>query len=539
MNYMEQLFLQILNMSLTASFIVGIVLILRVLFHKIPKIYSYVLWIIVFFRFLFPFTLESILSFIPVNKQIIIPHKVTPTNAALSDGLGAVNDVMNQVITSSSTSINNSSISPLQLITLSATLIWMLGIGIFTVVTVINYVRLQRTLQTATLIIPKSKSSCSVYETDQINSPFLLGLFQPRIYLPLGMEANERKYVLAHEQMHWSRRDYIIKLLCYLAVILHWFNPLALLSFHMMTKDMEMSCDEQVMNRAKLDIRTDYSNALFHISLKQSGIMLPLAFGESNTKERIKNVLNFKKPPIYVAIVAILVIIITAYTMLTTMNQSATKTNQDKASVPTSSVSNETNIDKSTPDQNAPTQNVTDQEVEETDNVISNAAEQEAVEQDNVVLEAADTEAVEQNNVVPKPAEQDNVVTQPAELVPDNQNFTSLINLIGISKEELIKNFNEEPVKVDEGGLEFKNAQIRVWFDENKKVAQVFLMNNQMDLNGVKIGDKISQFKEVFGEPTSEKKDDAHFKYDNVFLSVIYDKENGNTYAVYILKDDF
>ncbi len=120
-------------------------------------------------------------------------------------------------------------------------------------------------------------------------------------------------------------------------------------------------------------------------------------------------------------------------------------------------------------------------------------------------------------------------------------NFTEYINLLGFSKDELISTLNEKPSSIGEGGVEFKKAGIRVWFDQknNDKVEQIFTMRNDLNLNGVKIGDKISRFKEVFGNPVSDKSGDAHFKYKNIFLSVNYDANTGQTYAIYILKNDF
>ncbi|CUU48026.1 hypothetical protein [Clostridium beijerinckii] len=120
-------------------------------------------------------------------------------------------------------------------------------------------------------------------------------------------------------------------------------------------------------------------------------------------------------------------------------------------------------------------------------------------------------------------------------------NFTEYMNLLGFSKDELINTLNEKPSSIGEGGVEFKKAGIRVWFDQknNDKVEQIFTMRNDLNLNGVKIGDKISRFKEVFGNPVSDKNGDAHFKYNNIFLSVNYDANTGQTYAIYILKNDF
>lgn len=347
MSGIEHVFVKILNMSLNASFVVIAVLLIRIFFRKIPKKYSYLLCIIVFLRFLWPFTVESVVSLIPVKSEPITYERLVRAMPNEEGDLAYVNDISNKDNTTSyNNGVSNISGAGNSLISdnfllennnhliedinvnantnhsfdyiVIASIIWLSIALLLICVSVIKLGILQMKLRTATLT---SEPYERIYETDQIVSPFIIGIVRPRIYLPVGLSEKEMYHVVNHEQMHWKRRDYLVKLIAFLAVLLHWFNPFVWLSYYMLIKDMEMSCDEMVMEQTEEDIRQDYSRSLLSLSIKQGGLLSPLAFGESNTKSRVKNILKFKKPSSLVSIVAIILVVITAVTLLTNSKQ--------------------------------------------------------------------------------------------------------------------------------------------------------------------------------------------------------------------------
>lgn len=321
MNVIVPILLKVLNMSISASFVVGIVIIIRLLMKKLPKIYSYFLWMIVFIRFLIPFTIESMVSLIPVKQQVIQYYDLTGTNPSLYTGFERIDQTVNNAINSNALPIRQTDGISMQIVMNYIALLWLAVVIVLFTVVMIQYIKLRTKLQTATLVHNYEKDF-GIYESDQITSPFLLGFIKPSVYIPNGLSESEIKYVLAHEEVHLNRKDNIVKLICFFAVLLHWFNPLAWISFYMMTKDMEMSCDETVMNKNTEDIRGDYSNTLLSLTLNQKSNPILLAFGENNAKARIKNVLKFKRASLGIGIIALLIVAITAITMLTTNNTS-------------------------------------------------------------------------------------------------------------------------------------------------------------------------------------------------------------------------
>lgn len=302
---MSSYFIVILNMSLTASYVALGVIIARMLLKKAPKIFSYALWAIVLFRLVSPFSFESSFSLIPGKTEAISQDIIYSQNPAITTGIGMVDNVANQSIQFSLPPVKPwNSVNPMGIVMEIAAFIWMLGIALLLSYGMISYLRLKHRLSTATLVYE------NVYETDRIKTPFVLGFIKPKIYIPTELSESELNYILKHEKTHIRRLDYIIKPVAFLALILHWFNPLIWLSYFLMVKDMEMSCDESVMKQSSSDIRANYANSLLSLSAKQSGLLSPLAFGESSLKSRIKNVLNYKKPAFWVTIVAIAVVLV-------------------------------------------------------------------------------------------------------------------------------------------------------------------------------------------------------------------------------------
>lgn len=309
---MSNYFITVLNMSLSASFVAVAVIITRLFLKKAPKIFSYALWAMVLFRLVCPITFESPLSLIPGMTNAIPQDIVYSQNPTITTQIEIIDNVINQSIQASLPAVNPAaSVNPMGIFMEIAKSIWLLGILMFLSYGVISYIKLKNKLLTATLV------ENNIYETDRIQTPFVLGIIKPRIFIPIGLAGMELDYILKHEKTHIKHYDYIIKPLAFLIIVIHWFNPLMWLSYFLMIKDMEMACDESVMKQSNEDIRINYSNSLLSLSRKQSGLLFPLAFGESNTKSRIKNVLNYRKSAFWVTIFVVVIIAVVAVGLMT------------------------------------------------------------------------------------------------------------------------------------------------------------------------------------------------------------------------------
>ena len=297
---MRSLFLTVFNMSLTASYVALAVIMVRMLLKKAPKIFSYALWAVVLFRLVCPFTFESSLSLIP-DKTGSIPEDITfVQNTSVNNTTDITGNWVNEPLNSLPIVNSSGDMDIIAIVMESGAVVWVLGIISILLYVVISYLKLKHKLSTATLVRE------NIFETDRIQTPFVLGLIKPRIFIPIGISGNEIDYIIEHEKTHIKRYDYAIKPVSFLVLAVHWFNPIVWLSYFLMVKDMEMSCDESVMKHSNRDIRASYSFSLLSLSAKQSGLLSPLAFGESNVKSRIKNVLSYKKPAFWMIIVAII-----------------------------------------------------------------------------------------------------------------------------------------------------------------------------------------------------------------------------------------
>lgn len=310
MGFFEDAFISILNMSITASYVAIAVIISRLLLKKAPKVFSYALWSIVLFRLICPFSFSSSFSLLGLihpaqtgtSPAQYIPQDIGMMAAPTVDtGVDSANTAFNSSLPAATPF---ASVNPMQIWITLGTLIWLIGAAVLLIYAVISYLRLKRQISIATLV------SDNVYETDLIRSPFVCGFVKPKIYLPLSLAGHEREYILCHEQTHITRLDYLVKPVAFLALALHWFNPLMWLCFSLMTKDMEMSCDERVIQRTKGEEVTSYSGSLLALAThKKMPSPSPLAFGESNVKARINNILNYKKPAFWVIIASVIAVI--------------------------------------------------------------------------------------------------------------------------------------------------------------------------------------------------------------------------------------
>lgn len=303
---MSSFFMTILNMSLTASYVALIVMAIRFVLGKlrVPRVFSYALWAVVLFRLVFPISFESAFSLIPA-KTNAIPHDIGLLQSpAVNTGFAIIDNTVNNAIQVTVPPIEvAASVNSMQVILNIGTLVWLLGIGLLFGYALFSYLGLKRRLAFATRV------EGHIFETDQIQTPFVMGFIKPRIYLPTGLGEQYKDYIIKHEQTHLRRYDHLIKPLAFFTLVLHWFNPLIWLSYFLMIKDMEMSCDERVMKETNDDVRSDYSRTLLALASKQSSLLGPLSFGESNVKSRVRNILHYKRPVFWVGAIATVIVL--------------------------------------------------------------------------------------------------------------------------------------------------------------------------------------------------------------------------------------
>jgi len=295
---MDKLFLAIVNMSLTGAFVIAAICLARQLLKKAPKIMSYALWAVAGFRLIFPFSIESVFSLIPFAAAPIPADIAMQPIPHINSGVMLVDNIVSGSLPAP---MLGASANPLQIWMAIGAFVWLTGVAIMLIYGVISFVALKGKMKEA------AHCEANIYETTQIKSPFVLGVFSPKIYLPAALSEHERGYILLHEQTHIRRRDHIVKFAAYFVLCLHWFNPLAWLAFLLMSADMEMACDERVMRELGGDIRDDYSMSLVRIAAgRRIPCGSPLAFGEGGMKERVKRVLNFRKPSRIIIAVAVI-----------------------------------------------------------------------------------------------------------------------------------------------------------------------------------------------------------------------------------------
>ena len=312
---MNELFLKIINMSISASWLVLAVLILRFVLKKAPKWINVLLWGIVAIRLICPFSFESTLSLIPSAETIPlnIGMDTTPT---INSGISAINNAVNPIISQSNTPMAGASINPLQITIGIYEYIWIFGMIALALYTAISYWRLRRKVDTAV------RYKDNIFQSENVSFPFVLGIIKPRIYLPFKMNGQYLEYVVAHEQAHICRKDHWWKPLGFLLLMIHWFNPLMWLAYVLLCRDIELACDEKVIKELGNEQRGDYTQALVACSVNRRMIAAcPLAFGEVSVKERVKSVMNYKKPAFWVIIISVIVCVGVAVCFLTNPKQ--------------------------------------------------------------------------------------------------------------------------------------------------------------------------------------------------------------------------
>ncbi len=306
----ELLFIRVLNMSLTASIVILAVLAVRLILRKAPGIFSYCLWAVVLFRLLCPISFTAVFS--PLNAlplplteqgsveyipETLLQHDLSGELPALPQAGMETSVISDNVLSPAQAGAWNGA----ELLNI-LTVIWLAGILVMALYSIITLIRLKARLKTA------SWEKDNIYITEAVATPFVLGLIRPRIYLPVTLGENEGKYVLLHEQIHIKRKDHLVKAVSFAALCLHWFNPFVWAAFFLSGKDMEMSCDEAVLRKSGKDMKKEYSTSLLCLSTGKRIVNgIPLAFGEGDAGSRIKNILRYQKPAAFaVCITAVL-----------------------------------------------------------------------------------------------------------------------------------------------------------------------------------------------------------------------------------------
>lgn len=318
---MQALFLNVLNMSITASWLILAVVVLRLLLKKAPKWVNCMLWALVAVRLVCPFTFESTFSLVP-DAQTVSPDIVYSKTPEINSGVPALNNVVNNVMADSFTPDITSSTNPLQVVSFMLSWFWVVGTAVMLTYAVVSWLRLRKKVNISVHL------KDNIWICDDISTPFTIGVFKPRIYLPSYMAQENSEYVIAHEYSHMKRRDNFWKPFGFAVLCIHWFNPLCWFAYALFCKDVELACDEKTIKSLDLDAKKAYSNALLSCSTGRRVIAAcPVAFSEGNVKKRVNSVLNYKRPGFWITIVAVAAVVAVTVCFLTNP-----KTNTDEPS---------------------------------------------------------------------------------------------------------------------------------------------------------------------------------------------------------------
>lgn len=316
---MENIFLKIFNMSITASWIALAVMLLRLPLKKAPKWIMGVLWAFVALRLILPISLESVLSLIPSAQTL--PRDFTYSPAPIiNSGIPALNSTVNPVISESLAPAPGASVNPTQVLSFAASVIWIVGMVGMLLYMLISYLSLKLKVRESVGIAKPDGSGTEkrVRVCDRISSPFVLGVIFPKIYIPSTLGEEDMRYVMEHEKTHIKRGDHLWKPLGFLLLSVYWFNPILWAAYILMSRDIELACDEGVIKQLGEDSKKAYSEALINCSAPRRLVTAcPLAFGEVGVKERIKRVLNYKKPAFWIIILAVVSCVVVAICFLT------------------------------------------------------------------------------------------------------------------------------------------------------------------------------------------------------------------------------
>ena len=309
---MAAVFLKLLNLSISASWLVLAVLVLRLVSKRSPKWMNVLLWGIVALRLVLPFSIESALSLIPSAETVspaVVQFDPAPT---ITSGVSVIDNAVNPSLSEHFAAVPTASVNPLYVWTEIAGWVWLIGLGAMLLYALVSYLRLRRRVSVS---LPVQDH---IYLCDAISSPFILGVVKPRIYLPSGLDEVQRQNVLAHEQAHLARRDHWWKPLGFALLAVYWFNPVLWLAYALLCRDIELACDERVIRTMDESAVKTYSTVLLACSMPRKAVITcPLAFGEVGVKERVRNALHYKKPAFWVVAASVAVCVVVAVCFLT------------------------------------------------------------------------------------------------------------------------------------------------------------------------------------------------------------------------------
>ena len=309
---MAAVFLKLLNLSISASWLVLAVLVLRLVSKRSPKWMNVLLWGIVALRLVLPFSIESALSLIP-SAETVSPAAVQFDPApTITSGVSVIDNAVNPSLSEHFSAVPTASVNPLYVWTEIAGWVWLIGLGAMLLYALVSYLRLRRRVSVS---LPVQDH---IYLCDAISSPFILGVVKPHIYLPSGLDEVQRQNVLAHEQAHLARRDHWWKPLGFALLAVYWFNPVLWLAYALLCRDIELACDERVIRTMDESAVKTYSTVLLACSMPRKAVITcPLAFGEVGVKERVQNALHYKKPAFWVVAASVAVCVVVAVCFLT------------------------------------------------------------------------------------------------------------------------------------------------------------------------------------------------------------------------------
>ncbi len=308
---MEAIFLSLLNMSITATWIALAVIVFRLFLKKSPKYIRVILWGLVAVRLICPISIESIFSLVP-SAQTIPSDFAYSSAPTIESNILIIDTAAAYAIENMFTPDPTNSVNPLQVITFVASIVWIVGMCIMLLYSLISYLRIKRKVSTSINIKE------NIYICDEITTPFIFGLLKPRIYIPSTTNEYDIQYIIAHEKAHLKRLDHIWKPLGFLLLTIYWFNPVLWIAYTLLCRDIEFACDEKVIKEMGAEIKVPYSDALVNCSISHKMLLAcPLAFGEVGVKQRIKSVLNYKKPAFWVLIIVVILSIIIGICFMT------------------------------------------------------------------------------------------------------------------------------------------------------------------------------------------------------------------------------
>ena len=309
---MAAVFLKLLNLSISASWLVLAVLVLRLVSKRSPKWMNVLLWGIVALRLVLPFSIESALSLIP-SAETVSPVAVQSAPApTITSGVSVIDNAVNPSLSEHFAAVPTASVNPLYVWTEIAGWVWLIGLGAMLLYALASYLRLRRRVSVSLPI------QDNIYLCDAISSPFILGVVKPHIYLPSGLDEVQRQNVLSHERAHLARRDHWWKPLGFALLAVYWFNPVLWLAYALLCRDIELACDERVIRTMDESAVKTYSTVLLACSMPRKAVITcPLAFGEVGVKERVRNALHYKKPAFWVVAASVAVCVVVAVCFLT------------------------------------------------------------------------------------------------------------------------------------------------------------------------------------------------------------------------------